>query len=602
MSARRSLAIVILCLAAMLGQTGSAVAQQVWIQVEAQNTLKATRERAQAYAQNFPDVHAFRTQTNWNAIVIGPLPADEAANLLVEWRADGRIPRDALLNDGGNLGTQLWPLSAEERTAADASATDADPAPTETASTETALTETAAADEPEEPAIVEPVLEPDPDLNATKRAEQKWSREDKKLYQTWLVWTGDYDSAIDGAYGRGTRSAIASFQEREGFEPTGYLRDVQVRLLKKRYDESIARLAIKTVRDLDAGIEIDMPLGFVAFDRFDPPFVRYSDTSGSGVNVSLISQTGDAEDLGALHDQLESGGAVPPEGYRVQRRDWFVLSGRDDRIVSYTYARTEKGLIKGFTLTWPPELDYMMQPFATLMYNSFAPIQDYVLKANTGPDTGADGPLDLTTGLTVEAPLRALSGFYVNADGIVVTHSAELASCGRITVGNGTDYRVAARDDSSELVILAPIGRALPPSFALFSTENPVLGADITVAGFSYPDVMEVATLNFGTLTDTSGTLGAAAEVRVSAFLEDGDVGGPVLDDRGAVIGMQLRRDDANGSLPEYVNFALKSREIMALLDQKGIIYGRASSIDAAAPEDLAAMAAGFTVKVSCWK
>jgi S1-C subfamily serine protease len=588
-------AILSVVFVAFVAMTTLAQAQQVWIQVESQNTLRETRDRAQAYAERFPDVHAFRTNTSWNAIAIGPIPSDEAADRLADLRAAGRIPADSLLNDGANYGAQLWPLSSDGDTAATIAA-GADATEATTADAGDATTTADPVDE------VQPAVEVDPDLNATKRLERTWSREQKMQFQTWMVWTGDYDSAIDGAYGPGTRAAIRLFQDREGYEPTGYLRDVQVALLKQRYDDIVDHLGIETVRDLDAGIEIKMPTGLVEFDRFDPPFVRYASKDDSNVRAMLISLKGDADALDALYDQLSGEPYVPAEGYRVQRRDWFVLSGRDDTVVSYSYARTERGLIKGFTLIWQPRLDYMMQPFATLMYDSFTPIQDYVLGADSHPDTGADGPMDLTDGLEPDQPLRALSGFYVNADGIVLTHKAELASCGRITVGAGAPYRVADSDTASELVILAPDGQAMPPSFALFSDEEPALGVDVRVAGFSYPDVMEVATLNFGTLTDTSGTLGNPAELRVSAFLEDGDVGGPVLDDRGAVIAMQLRRDDENGNLPEYVNFALKSREIMAHLDRQGVTYGRTTAFDAVAPEDLAAMAAGFTVKVTCWK
>jgi len=150
--------------------------------------------------------------------------------------------------------------------------------------------------------------------------------------------------------------------------------------------------------------------------------------------------------------------------------------------------------------------------------------------------------------------------------------------------------------------VLRPVTAYTPPSFALFSDESPQLGTEVTVAGFSFPDVMDVATLNYGTLTATTGRGGNKTSMRVSAFLETGDTGGPVLDDRGAVVGMRLQRSDQETGLPEYVNFALRSGPIMALLDRHELTYGRAKSFDAVAPEDLAYMAGDFTVKVACWK
>jgi len=523
------------------------------------------------------------TTTGWYAVVIGPMAEDEATSTLKRLKSEGQIPRDSLISDGNTYVSQLWPLSS------------ANIATTQT--TATAET-TEAVVPPPEPALI-----PDPDIRATRLLEKSWTREEKKQFQTYMVWTGDYDSAIDGAYGRGTRAAISQFQERNGFEPTGYLSADQVALLAKRYNDSIARLGVQSVRDLDAGIEILMPAKYVHFTKFEPPFVHYGAKDGSRAEVILISQQGDRESLQGLYDIMETFDYVPAEGYRVQKRDWFVLSGRDEKIASYSYARLEGGIIKGFSLIWTPELDADMTPFATAMYNSFAPIQDYVLDETIGFDSGLDGPTDLANGLETAEPARSESGFFVNEAGTVVTHSAAVAGCRKITINNGKiELALLAQNDMIDLVVLKPTNFFAPPAIVQFSTEAPMQGADVSVAGFSYPDVMEVAVLNFGTVTDVDGLLGDTNEVRVSAYLEDGDAGGPVLDDRGAVIGMQLRRDQADGNLPDSVNFALKSKLITELLTRHEIAYSTAKGFDALEAEDIADMAAGFTVKVSCWK
>ena len=58
----------------------------------------------------------------------------------------------------------------------------------------------------------------------------------------------------------------------------------------------MARLGAEKVRDLDAGIEVLMPLALVEFDRFDPPFVHYRAKDRSRLEVLLISQEGDSLD------------------------------------------------------------------------------------------------------------------------------------------------------------------------------------------------------------------------------------------------------------------------------------------------------------------
>ncbi len=621
-----------------------------WIQVESQNTLLDTRNRAQFFAEEFPDTHAFQTTSAWNAIALGPMTAAEARLRLQRLKQAGMIPPDSFISDGKSFRTQLWPLKANTQTTPqvtvenqpangtllieDAPATPAvapsTTAPATTTATTTAITppppttvpaaptapptekpatkpapaeQTTALDTEASPPAAEPAQPiPDPDLRATRLLELGWSREQKKQYQTYLTWTGDYESAIDGSYGPGTRKAIRQFQQREGFQPTGFLTETQIALLQSRFEAIQQRLGVQKLSNLDAGVEILYPSKLVTFDRFEPPFVRYKSADGSGVRMMLISQKGGRDMLTGLYDIMSTFDDVPPDGYRKKRRDWFVLSGRNDKVVSYTYARVTNGTIKGFSLIWPPARDNEMQPLVTAMYDSFTPLDNYVLDEKLGYGQSGKQPVDLSKGLEIKTPIRAATGFFINADGALLTSKANVQGCGRITVGDATEMVVKASDANLGLALLVPKAPFSPKSFALFSGEAPALGTEVSVAGFSFPDVMDSATLNYGTVTDTKGPAGDARDIRVSAFLEKGDVGGPVLDDRGAVVGMNLIKPTPDSGLPEYVNFALKSAEITPLLERENLVYGTSRAIDPVAPVDLAAMAGDFTAKVSCWR
>ena len=246
-------------------------AQISWIQVESQRSINDTKARAQVYAAEFPQTKAFSTQTGWYAIVLGPMDAAEAQTTLTRLKADGQIPRDSLITDGGTHISQLWPLS-------DGSSTPA-------------VTTAETTPEPDAPALI-----PDPDLNQSQKIERSWSRDEKILLQSYLIWTGDYEGALDGAYGPGTRRSIRLFQERNGFEATGVFTEDQAALLAQKFTQAMARLGAEKVRDLDAGIEVLMPLALVEFDRFDPPFVHYRAKDRSRLEVLLISQEGDSLD------------------------------------------------------------------------------------------------------------------------------------------------------------------------------------------------------------------------------------------------------------------------------------------------------------------
>ena len=515
------------------------------------------------------------------------MDAADAQSTMARLKAEGRIPRDSLITDGGTHISQLWPLSDGSGTVV------------ETATETGTVTEPAS--EPEA-APATPAVIPDPDLNASRRAENSWSRDEKILMQSYLIWTGDYEGALDGAYGPGTRRSIRLFQDRNGFEATGVFTADQAALLTRKYTDAMARLGAENTRDLDAGIEVLMPLKLVAFDRFDPPFVHYRATDGSRLEVLLISQVGDGATLGGLYDVMETFDFVPREGYRAKKRDWFVLSGRDENIISYTYARLDDGAVKGFSLIWTPDIDRDMQPFVTQMYESFTPIQTYVLGDAVIPDTGLDGPTNLAEGLETLMPDRAQTGFIVNASGIVVAHASVVDGCSQMSIlNNKIELELLARSTDLNLAILKPKSAYEPADIAHFSSEPPERGADVSIAGFSFPEVMTVASLNYGTLSDVSGAASSASEIAMAAYLEDGDIGGPVLDDRGAVIAMQVRRADKIGNQPVSMNYAVRSSSITGFLDRHGVAYEKAVGFDALAPEDMAAWAGDFTVKVSCW-
>ena len=46
---------------------------------------------------------------------------------------------------------------------------------------------------------------------------------EREQLQVALAWAGVYEGGIDGAFGRGTRTAMALWQGRNGYEATGIL-------------------------------------------------------------------------------------------------------------------------------------------------------------------------------------------------------------------------------------------------------------------------------------------------------------------------------------------------------------------------------------------
>lgn len=608
---------ITLLMAVLFLPLSAAAQQQVWIQVEAKNNIRETKSRAQFYAGFLPGVRAFQTPTGWYAIVVGPFDSADAEEQLAALKSRQRIPGDSFVADGQNFGSQLWPISAQnlpvrtitvdpdsEASAENdvAESSESEEIVVAETTTETATDETTEeAEVVETPEVVEAFPIPDPDLRGTKRLEASWSRDRKKEIQVYLQWLGDYEGKIDGAYGRGTRGSIISFQEREGYEATGWLTQSQTMILEQRYRDMRAPLGIDTLVSEEAGLEVLYPARMVTRDRVEPPFIHYRAKGKLPVRMTLISQEGGPEMMDSLYEIMETFDYVPAEGYRVRKKNWFVLSGHDDKVVSYSYVRTDNGKVKGFSLIWPTSEDKVMRRFVEDMYESFTILEDFVLDDAVGYGDDPDEPTDLSDGLDIARPQYSATGFFVNKAGYVVTNTANIEGCKRMTVDDGVEMELVARNPGQEIALLKPVSAFTPAGFALFSDETLEKGTEVTVAGFSFPDVMEVATLNFGTIAADDEALANDNEIRLAAFIEPGDFGGPVLDDRGAVVGMQLQTR-ALEDQPEYVNFASKASNLTELLDRHAVEYARSTSFDSIDAVDIAFMAGDFTTKVSCWR
>ena len=96
--------------------------------------------------------------------------------------------------------------------------------------------------------------------------------------------------------------------------------------------------------------------------------------------------------------------------------------------------------------------------------------------------------------------------------------------------------------------------------------------------------------------------------IAITAPVQSGNSGGPVLDAAGNVVGVVVAKLDAiriarsTGDIPQNVNFAISAGAARAFLDAEGVPYETAPSDNAMEPVEVASMARKFTVLVECWK
>ena len=574
MQGLKSLGAVFACLLALCATP--VAAQQVWLQIEARPGLARAREAASDYARRIENIAGFRLgSSDYYAIAIGPLSPAEADRRRRALSAARLIPGDAFTTEGERFGTQFWPIGA-----------------------------TVAPDAPGNPQVHAEAQPRDAEVSVAeaRRSEQSLGARERRELQAALEWAGFYDGAIDGIFGRGTRSAMAAWQRANGHAASGVLTAAQRATLMSDYNAVLDGLGLEPVRDETAGIEIEIPLGEVAFDRYEPPFAHYAARDGGDVpRVLLISQKGDRARLRGLYEVMQTLEIVPPEGPRERSPTGFTLVGEGTDLISHTEARLQDGAIKGFTLIWPTGDEARRTRLIDEMRASFERIDGAVMPDTMGPPDESQN-VDLLAGLELRRPATTRSGFYVSRRGQVLTTADAATGCERITIGGDIEARVIGIDERLGLALLDPAEALAPRVHAAFKPGVPRLGSDAVLAGFPWGGVLGAPTLSWGTLAAFDGLDGEEAVRRYALAARPGDAGGPVLDPTGAVLGALLPAPLDGRSLPEDVAFATDVDAIESFLTANGIAPDESTGAERLPRGALERRASDMAVRVGCWR
>ena len=549
--------------------------QSVWVQIEARPSQPSIEARLADYGGRLENVAGFRLRSGWYAVALGPFTPERALAELRALRATRAIPSDSFISDGSSYTQQIYPAGAAGITVQPLGQPDANDA-----------TLTA---QPPKPSDETP--------SEARRSERDLNRAEREYLQRALQAYGFYNGGIDGAFGPGTRRAMAAWQVAQGYEETGILTTNQRRELAQSLQTAIDSMGFQQVVDAQAGIGIELPAALVTFETYDAPFARYT---GADVQVLLISQTGDRNTLAGLYDVMQTLEIVPQTGPRELGRAQFTLTGADEDIVSYTFARLDGGAVKGFTLVWPAEDELRRKIAVDRMQASFRPTEGVL------PDTAGDRSVqrpDLVSGLKIRRPVATASGFYVDADGTVLTTPDVTSKCSRITLGQDVEASIVAVDANLGLALLQPSTRLAPMAVGRISAQIPRLQSDIAVSGYSYGGVLGAPTMTFGKIEDLRGLDGNEAFSRLALNAQPGDAGGPVLGAGGGVVGMLLPRDEDDArALPEGVAFAADAEAIASFLADNGVGLASVGEAGSLAPEDLSTIGSDITVLVECWE
>ena len=200
------------------------------------------------------------------------------------------------------------------------------------------------------------------------------------------------------------------------------------------------------------------------------------------------------------------------------------------------------------------------------------------------------------------------SGFAVSSNGHIITNHHVIEGCQNVKIhhnGKSVSAIVVTYDPQNDLALLK--GNFRPSTVLPLSTNSPELLQDVYVAG--YPFGRNVSTgvkVTKGIISSLTGIGNNFSNIQIDAALQPGNSGGPILDDKGNVVGVAVARLDKMktleefGSIPENTNFGIKTSVVRSILESSNV-SSRKPNRRSISKTNLGKMISDGTFYLSCW-
>jgi len=212
----------------------------------------------------------------------------------------------------------------------------------------------------------------------------------------------------------------------------------------------------------------------------------------------------------------------------------------------------------------------------------------------------------------VSAPSKVVgtgTGFVINGNGYIVTNSHVVRGCASVVTVKDSEKiatKVIFDDSRNDLALLKVDKRS--KVFATFRGGRGIRTAeDILALGYPFQSLLsDDLKITKGMVNSLAGLENDTRMMQISAPVQPGNSGGPLLDHAGNVVGVVTSRMNAvkmakhTGKIPQNVNFALKASLVRDMLDVKSIDYEMASSKKELKAVDIFDRARKYTVLVEC--
>ncbi len=200
---------------------------------------------------------------------------------------------------------------------------------------------------------------------------------------------------------------------------------------------------------------------------------------------------------------------------------------------------------------------------------------------------------------------KAGTGFFVNADGVIVTNYHVIEGCESIEA-NGVVATVVAVDPRNDLAAIK-IPSARGEHVSLRNRPPLNLGESVIVLGFPLRErLASNAKVTNGIVSSLAGPGKDSRIIQITAPIQPGNSGGPLLDHSGNLIGVIVSTLDAigvaadTGSIPQNVNFAISGDILRRFLLSNRIHFIETETRTKREISDIAETAIDYITPIEC--
>jgi len=197
------------------------------------------------------------------------------------------------------------------------------------------------------------------------------------------------------------------------------------------------------------------------------------------------------------------------------------------------------------------------------------------------------------------------SGFYLNDSGVIVTNYHVIEECETVKVGD-IKLSLITYDIYNDLALLNSYEKNTP--FLKLRSDKLKQGEDIYVVGYPFgKDISSSAKITKGIITAIHGIANDYSKFQIDAPIQSGNSGGPVLDNKGLLIGVAVAKADTEyfieqyGVIPDDMNFAVKTSILKTMMDAHNIFQKNIKLMEVTNGSDVFKIANPSTLYLTCY-